>query len=104
MALNSQLASGLRLEFCFLGSSECRIPNQFLQALEELSHSGRTRKARRRYDEKLVLRDEGVDELMNVEFTRAMEARAAARLRRSEEQQREDEETVRASRILTSLK
>ena len=26
---------------CILGTSECRLPNQFLQALDELSRSGR---------------------------------------------------------------
>ena len=56
-----------------------------------------TKKARKRYDESLVGKDDGVDELMDVEFRRAMCARRAARQRRAPEHQAEDAEECRAA-------
>jgi hypothetical protein len=56
-----------------------------------------TKKARKRYDESLVGEDDGVDELMDVEFRRAMCARRAARQRRAPEHQAEDAEECRAA-------
>ena len=61
----------------------------------ELRLKVETRTAKKRYDERLVLRDEGVDELMNVEFRAAIAARAAARVVAARHQRDGVEELVR---------